>query len=259
MEQIRLNEQIILLRKKKGITQEELARALGVTNQAVSKWESAQCCPDIQLLPEIAAFFGVSIDQLMGYRGADTSDDLLLQLRTAMDHAQTGEDERLALRLAYTIHATLLSKEEQSAEPGWNSDDAIEHAGKGEWGMSSVSHPNMTTRMHYGSVFFSDNALHLDRGDRLAALCNCMRSLCTAAAMKTFVAVFALTIHDQSKYVSVAEIAKYAGLSEGAVSRQLENNLVGYLRTQNRAGILCYRIDGRWMHMLPLLAMICDP
>ena len=65
MENFRLNEQIAFLRKAKGTTQEELAKALGVTNQAVSKWESSQCCPDIQLLPDIADYFGVSIDYLL--------------------------------------------------------------------------------------------------------------------------------------------------------------------------------------------------
>ena len=67
MAAIKINEQIAFLRKQKGLTQEELANALGVTNQAVSKWESAQCCPDIQLLPDIADYFGVSIDELMGH------------------------------------------------------------------------------------------------------------------------------------------------------------------------------------------------
>lgn len=78
---IKLNEQIAFLRKSRGITQEELAREFGISNQAVSKWESGQSCPDIQLLPQLAEYFGVSIDELMGYKPADTSKDLLLLLR----------------------------------------------------------------------------------------------------------------------------------------------------------------------------------
>lgn len=66
MTKITINEQIAFLRKQKGLTQEELAKALGVTNQAISKWESAQCCPDIQLLPDIAKLFDVSVDELLG-------------------------------------------------------------------------------------------------------------------------------------------------------------------------------------------------
>ncbi len=53
-------------RKRLGLTQEALAQRLGVTNQAVSKWESDQCCPDIQLLPQLADAFGCTIDQLFG-------------------------------------------------------------------------------------------------------------------------------------------------------------------------------------------------
>ena len=121
MNDFRLNEQIAFLRRSKGITQEELARALGVTNQSVSKWESAQCCPDIMLLPDIAAFFGVTIDQLMGYSGIGTSNDLPLQLRTVIDNAQPGDDARLALRLVHTIHAVLFSKEMRAADQ--NADD----------------------------------------------------------------------------------------------------------------------------------------
>ena len=64
---MKINEQIATLRKSRGITQEELAVAVGVTNQSVSKWESGQCCPDIQLLPVLASFFEISIDELMGF------------------------------------------------------------------------------------------------------------------------------------------------------------------------------------------------
>ncbi len=59
-----LGNKIAQLRKAQNITQEALAQKLDVTNQAVSKWESDQCCPDIQLLPKLADIFGVTVDEL---------------------------------------------------------------------------------------------------------------------------------------------------------------------------------------------------
>lgn len=66
MESLKLYDTISFYRKKSGLTQEELAKKLGVTNQSVSKWESAQCCPDIGLLPMLADIFEISIDELFG-------------------------------------------------------------------------------------------------------------------------------------------------------------------------------------------------
>lgn len=67
MNSLRLSENIALLRKKAGITQDELAAFLGVTKASVSKWENEQSMPDILLLPEIATYFDVSVDELLGY------------------------------------------------------------------------------------------------------------------------------------------------------------------------------------------------
>lgn len=61
-----IGSRIAALRKESKMTQEALAQKLGLTNQAVSKWEANQCCPDIQLLPRLADIFGVSIDSLFG-------------------------------------------------------------------------------------------------------------------------------------------------------------------------------------------------
>ena len=66
MSALQINKQILRLRTARGITQKELAGKLGVTVQAVSRWETAKCCPDIQLLPDIAKIFAVSVDELLG-------------------------------------------------------------------------------------------------------------------------------------------------------------------------------------------------
>ncbi|MBQ3112380.1 MAG: helix-turn-helix transcriptional regulator [Firmicutes bacterium] len=52
-------------RKEKGLTQQQLAERLGVTDKAVSKWECDRSLPDISLLPLLAAEFGCSVDELM--------------------------------------------------------------------------------------------------------------------------------------------------------------------------------------------------
>ena len=63
-----IGEKIRLLRKNKNITQTQLAEALSVSSQTVSKWENHLSAPDISVLPVIARFFGVTMDELFCYR-----------------------------------------------------------------------------------------------------------------------------------------------------------------------------------------------
>ncbi len=65
-----LGNRIAELRKEKNMTQEQLAVQLNVSNQAVSKWEASQCCPDVTLLPQLADIFGVTLDYLFGREAA---------------------------------------------------------------------------------------------------------------------------------------------------------------------------------------------
>lgn len=74
------------LRKEAGLTQEDLASHLGVTKASVSKWETGQSYPDIELLPKIAAYFDISIDSLVGYAPQMGKSDIkreCARLRTA--------------------------------------------------------------------------------------------------------------------------------------------------------------------------------
>ena len=63
---LRIGENIRQLRRERDITQEELAQILGVTYQSVSRWENGSCYPDVELIPAIAGFFGITTDKLMG-------------------------------------------------------------------------------------------------------------------------------------------------------------------------------------------------
>ena len=67
MQGINIAKVIAKKRKEKGTTQDELARFIGVSKASVSKWETGQSFPDIVFLPQLAAYFNISLDELMSY------------------------------------------------------------------------------------------------------------------------------------------------------------------------------------------------
>ena len=82
-----LGKRIAMLRKEKGLTQEQLAEKVGVSAQAVSKWENDISCPDITLLPLLADLFGVSVDELLGVKPVEPHVIIL-------DKDETQKDEK---------------------------------------------------------------------------------------------------------------------------------------------------------------------
>ncbi len=62
------------LRRKRGVTQEELANRIGISSQAVSKWENNVALPDITLVPRLASYFGVSMDELFDFHLQEIED-----------------------------------------------------------------------------------------------------------------------------------------------------------------------------------------
>lgn len=76
MREINISNVISTKRKEKNLTQDELAEYIGVTKASVSKWETGQSYPDITFLPQLAAYFNISIDELIGYLPQMTPGDI---------------------------------------------------------------------------------------------------------------------------------------------------------------------------------------
>ncbi len=72
-----LGARIATYRKNRNLTQDELARQFDISNQAVSKWETGQSYPDVELLPKIADFFEVSLDELFGREFVRLAQDVI--------------------------------------------------------------------------------------------------------------------------------------------------------------------------------------
>ena len=76
MKEINIAKMLVRKRREKGITQEELAAYIGVSKASVSKWETGQSYPDITFLPQLAAYFNISIDELMSYAPQLTKEEI---------------------------------------------------------------------------------------------------------------------------------------------------------------------------------------
>lgn len=104
-----IGKRIGLLRRQKNLTQEDLASAMGVSPQAVSKWENDQTCPDISALPRLAKLLGVSVDELLSGKEElpavrvlppeERKDPKDMMLRITVDSAQ-GDRVRVNLPLS---------------------------------------------------------------------------------------------------------------------------------------------------------------
>ena len=79
-------EKIRTLRRERGITQEELASALRVSFQSVSRWENGQTYPDIELIPKIAAYFSVTTDELLVERDESILEEERKRKRSEYKH-----------------------------------------------------------------------------------------------------------------------------------------------------------------------------
>lgn len=110
-----VGEKIAMLRKEKNITQTELAEYLFLAPQAVSRWEVGNGTPEITLLPRIAAFFGVSIDELFGVTSLERAEDLVCKYSVLRDERSFQEAMECVNSQIQTIDAFLKNDVEDAA------------------------------------------------------------------------------------------------------------------------------------------------
>lgn len=246
-----LKNQIAFLRKQHHMTQEDLAQKLGVTNQSVSKWESGQCCPDIQLLPIIADLFSVSIDELLGYTPTSTADDILLQVRARTTELAEGEDYSFANRIVSITHAALFAKYVHA--DGFTPEDMAKQAGTKEWGYSSLNLPVITTTMKRGTVLFSNNK-NLIYEPEYRPIAAKLKTFSDVQTLKILSAMFELTV--DGSFASVRQIAAHSELSEELVMDRLTGTLMPYVDEQFDGDERTFCIQGQWRNILPILSML---
>ncbi len=252
MNTIKIHEQIAFLRKQKGMTQEELAQALGVTNQAVSKWESGQCCPDIQLLPELANLFEVTVDELLGSNSAKGLGDICLNLKDYFTALPEKESFENAYRLAAMLHEIAVTDGYKKHIPWQAKDYSTDNISN--WGLSVCSEPEGSTGRMSDSVFFSlGKAFQTPNISQLYELSVAVERFSDLNVLKTMYALHELTIKDFDLFVFLEDIAAGAQLSTEETKQALEKLP---LTVKEEAGELRYRLEGSFCHMPALLTFL---
>ena len=96
MNQQKIGSLLKTLRKEKGITQEQFAEHLGVSNRTISRWETGNNMPDISLLVEIADYFDVSILEIInGERKSETMNEEVKEVAETLSDYATAEKEKM--------------------------------------------------------------------------------------------------------------------------------------------------------------------
>lgn len=254
MNAININEQIAYYRKQRGLTQEDVARALGVTNQAVSKWESAQCCPDIALLPELADLFEVSVDKLLGRKPSASLGELCHMLKAHFsslpEHSTFGQ----VYRIAALLHEAAATDGYKQQVPWQSRDYSTDDVA--EWGLSVCSEPEGCTVRKQNSICFTlSEKSTAPNNIQLHRLSQKLSRLSEPDTLKVLFALYSLTQQDFDLYVTAAEIAEAARLPVN-LTENLLNSLPLTLKEEN--GELMYRLDGANSYLPSILMLLCE-
>ena len=273
MNTLKIHEQIAFLRKQKGLTQEELAGALGVTNQAVSKWESGQCCPDIQLLPALAGLFEISVDELLGCKPLHNINIICQIIKTYFTFLPEKESFEKVYRLAAQLHEVAVTDGYKKSIPWKEKDYSTDNIST--WGFSLSSEPEGITGRTGSNIFFScyDTAQPSPTISQLYDLSSTLSQFSDIQALKVMYTLYSsgrkdsdfhmtigdgantgqLNLYPSANYLTVDEIAALTRLTAKEVQDALKKLP---LLTIEEQGKLCFRLDDSFCHVPALLMFL---
>lgn len=246
----KLAENLQLLRKQKGRTQEELAEIFGVSSQSVSKWELGINCPDITLLPKIADYYRVSIDELLGYKPMSSINSIYIDVKSLIESSENKIDD--AYKISRLAVALIYEKERKQAERLL--------VGKRDYSLAYGQEKKGLTICSDESVFISS---FVDLRDYdITTIRKVAYYLNKISDLNTLKVIFALfNLHVKNKEVdsfSINEIMEETKLDDTCVNKALNNIDIVFDREEfNKTGIEKYSLAH--LDQVPLLVTLLVP
>ena len=254
MADMKLHEQLASLRKQKGLTQEELAQIFGVTNQSVSKWESGACCPDISLLPDIANYFGVSIDALFAHTPTNSLGDTIHTIKRLFTNTPGDESFDIAFKLALYLHEGMVSKGYKGYLPWDANKERKSDEDYYKWGSSVCSEPEGVTVLKGSTVLIASHKYHKEtESNEFMAIWSEVQKYADVDRLIVFFALYELTRVNFDLFVSIQEVADKSKMSEEKIQEAFKWLPIHHKRLDD--GRFGYRIEGSNMHIPALLLL----
>lgn len=245
-----LADNLQLLRKQKKITQEELAEIFGVSSQSVSKWELGINCPDITMLPKIADYYRVSIDELLGYKPLSSINSIYIDVKSLIESSNTKIDD--AYKISRLAIASVFEKGKKEAERLL--------VGKRDNSLSYGQDENGVTICSDQSVFIAsfDELRDYDI-TTIRKISNYLSRISDLNTLKVMFALFNLSVNSKEVYsFSISEIVNESKLEETLVNKALNNlDIVFDKEEYNKTGIEKYSLAH--LDQVPLLITMLIP
>lgn len=212
---IKLADNLQLLRKQKRLTQEELAEIFGVTSQSISKWELGINCPDITMLPKLADFYRVSIDELLGYKPLSSINSIYIDVKSLIESSTNKIDD--AYKIARLAIASIHEKERNQAERLLT--------GKRDYSLTYGQDKNGVTICSDESIFISS---FVDLRDydvtTIRKVSSYLNKISDFNTLKVLFALFSLQVNNKERdSFSAKEIMEVSNLDDTHIYKALNN------------------------------------